>query len=105
MKLSEILIGLGIALFVAVVLSPFASTHPDGLERVAEDKGFLSKAQEKPLTPEVIPDYEMPGIHSKTWATSAAGFVGTLLVYFGGYGTAKLLQAKRRATSSPGIQS
>lgn len=92
MKTSEILIGLGIALFVGAVLSPLASTWPDGLEKVAEHYGFISKAVEKPLTPEVIPDYAMPGIQSKSLATSVAGFVGTLVLYFGGYALARGLR-------------
>ncbi|MEW6235923.1 MAG: PDGLE domain-containing protein [Candidatus Omnitrophota bacterium] len=99
MKKSEILIGLGLALFVAVVLSPFASPSPDGLERVAEDHGFLSKAAEGPMTPPMIPDYAMPGISSEKLATSAAGFVGTLILYFGGYGMARLLKSRKNAAS------
>lgn len=97
MKTPEILIGLGLALFVGTVLSPFASSWPDGLEKVAEHYGFLSKAAEKPLTPEVIPGYAMPGIESESLATSVAGFLGTLLLYFGGYALARGL---RRA---PGV--
>ncbi len=36
--------GLGMALFLAI-LSPLASSHPDGLEWVAEQKGFLETAR------------------------------------------------------------
>ncbi len=100
MKTSEILIGLGLALFVGTVLSPFASSWPDGLEKVAEHYGFLSQAAEKPMTPPVIPDYEMPGIESKTMATSVAGFLGTLLLYFGGYALARGLKHSR-AVAAP----
>ncbi len=99
MKKSEILIGLGLALFVGVILSPFASSWPDGLERVGENLGFLSKAAEKPLTPEIIPDYAMPGIDSEKLATSAAGFLGTLLLYFGGYALAYGLKHSRKTAT------
>ncbi|MGB3768113.1 MAG: PDGLE domain-containing protein, partial [Phormidesmis sp.] len=37
------LIGLGVALIIAAVVSPFASSNPDGLERVAEDLGFIDR--------------------------------------------------------------
>jgi len=94
MTWKEILIGLGLALFVGVVCSPFASSWPDGLEKVAEDYGFIQKASEEPLAPAPIPDYEMPGIEG-TWATSAAGFTGTLAMYFIGFGLAKLLAKKK----------
>jgi len=71
-------VGLGIALLLAV-FSPFASTHPDGLEWVAEQKGFLDVAQ-GPLY-EVIPDYVFPGITNEAFATIVAGIIGTLIVF------------------------
>ena len=38
-------IGVAIAALVVIVLAPLASSDPDGLERVAEDQGFLERAQ------------------------------------------------------------
>lgn len=79
------------ALFLAV-LSPLASSSPDGLERVAEDKGFMETAREAFF--EAIPDYMVPGIKSETVATILAGLIGTLLVFAIGYSLARLLKAK-----------
>jgi cobalt/nickel transport system permease protein len=70
-------VGLALALAVAL-LAPLASPHPDGLERVAEDLGFIGAAQDAPYS--IIPDYVLPGIPNQTLATIAAGVVGTLLV-------------------------
>lgn len=70
--------GLGIALALAI-LSPLASAHPDGLEWVAGQKGFLEAAR-APLY-KVIPDYAFPGINNKAFATIIAGILGTLLVF------------------------
>ncbi len=100
MTRKEILIGLGLALFVAIVLSPFASSSPDGLERVAEDHQFLDKATEKPLTPEVFPDYTIPGVENESFSTAIAGGIGTLILYFGGFGLARLLASRRSHVSS-----
>jgi uncharacterized membrane protein len=36
--------GLGIAVVLVAFVSPFASSSPDGLERVADDEGFLRTA-------------------------------------------------------------
>ena len=36
-----VIAGLLIAFVLAIVLSPFASSSPDGLEKVGEDKGFI----------------------------------------------------------------
>jgi cobalt/nickel transport system permease protein len=70
--------GILIALLLAV-LSPLASTHPDGLEFVAEEYGFIELAQSSFYT--LIPDYEMPGIENPVLATIAAGVVGVLIVF------------------------
>lgn len=69
----------GIAIFVGGVLSLFASSSPDGLEKVAETQGFL--AQGKQIFIVAVSDYTMPGIHNKKLATALAGIVGTIIVF------------------------
>jgi len=83
--------GLGIALLLAV-LSPLASAHPDGLEWVAGQKGFLEAAR-APLY-KIIPDYAIPGISNTTLATILAGILGTLLVFGVALGLAYLRRKK-----------
>jgi hypothetical protein len=78
--------------FGVALLSPLASPHPDGLERVAEDEGFLDQAQDAPYN--VIPDYVFPGIENEALATIVAGLVGTLLVFVAGCGLAWLLRRR-----------
>ena len=70
--------GLVIAAALAVA-SPLASSHPDGLVWVAEQKGFLDVAQ-GPLY-EIIPDYALPGVSNQALATILAGILGTLIVF------------------------
>ncbi len=94
MNKRDILIGLGIALLVALILSPFASPKPDGLERVAADKGFLEKGEGKPILPSPIADYTFPGIHNEKVATAVAGIAGILVVFGMSYGLAKVLKRK-----------
>jgi cobalt/nickel transport system permease protein len=69
--------GVAIAVVLAI-LSPLASGHPDGLEWVAEGRGFLDFARD-PLY-NIIPDYVFPGIANERLATIAAGIVGVLIV-------------------------
>jgi hypothetical protein len=84
----------GLALAVVVALfSPLASSHPDGLERVAEDQGFIDRAQEAPY--QIIADYVFPGIESEAPATIVAGIVGTAVMFGLGCGLAWIL--RRRA--------
>lgn len=59
-------------------LSPLASAHPDGLEWVAEQAGFISAAEAPGY--EIIPDYVFPGIANEAAATIAAGIAGALIV-------------------------
>ncbi len=87
--------GLLIALALAIA-SPLASAHPDGLEWVAEQRGFLDAARE-PLY-NVIPDYVLPGIANESLATILAGILGALIVFFIALGVA--YTRRKRGTAS-----
>jgi cobalt/nickel transport system permease protein len=69
--------GFAIAL-VVVLLSPLASVFPDGLERVAEDTGFLGFARSSPY--QLIPDYTVPFLGETPLSTILAGAIGILVV-------------------------
>ena len=71
---------MGVTLAV-LLLAPLASQNPDGLERVADDLGFLSQAQEAPFT--LLPDYTIPGLDQALASTIAAGAVGVVLSVLG----------------------
>ena len=70
--------GLMIAALIVVVLAPLASPDPDGLERVAEDHGFLGNAQNALYS--IIPDYSVPGVGGNL-STILAGLIGVLVVF------------------------
>jgi cobalt/nickel transport protein len=89
-------IGLAAALAVGALLSLAASPHPDGLERVAEDKGFLEKALETPLLRSPLPDYLFPGIADERLATGLAGFLGTLVLFALGWALGWVLRRTRK---------
>jgi cobalt/nickel transport system permease protein len=63
---------------IVVLLSPFASASPDGLERVAENLGFLDTAQPAPY--EIIPDYTVPFLGETALSTILAGVIGLIVV-------------------------
>ena len=87
--------GLGIALILAV-LSPLASANPDGLEWVAEQKGFLDAARGPIFN--LIPDYIFPGVSNQALAMILAGIFGTLIVFGVALGVA-FLRRNRKATA------
>jgi cobalt/nickel transport system permease protein len=62
---------------LAVLLSPFASADPDGLERVAQDMGFLHLGQSAPY--QILPDYTVPFLGETALSTILAGLVGALV--------------------------
>lgn len=84
-------IGLGIAVMVAI-FSFAASPDPDGLERVAEDTGFLDKAMGPVYN--LLPDYTIPFIGNETVSGILAVVIGTLLVFGVAFGLARLQRRK-----------
>jgi hypothetical protein len=72
-----LLVGLGIAL-VITLFSPLASSSPDGLERVAQDKAFVDRGKDPPY--KVIADYAFPWVGNEDAATILGGVVGVVVV-------------------------
>ncbi|MBU1078310.1 MAG: PDGLE domain-containing protein [Spirochaetes bacterium] len=96
MKKKIILTGLLISIALAVLLSPFASRHPDGLEKVAEDKKFISAEKDKAITPAPLSGYIFPGIKDRRVAVSLAGLTGTLFVFAVSISIGYLLKQKKQ---------
>lgn len=93
-------LALAVAIGLATAASPFASSAPDGLNKVAEQHGFsdrgrLHHVQER----SPIPGYAFPGIGDARVAKGLAGFVGTLAVF--GLASAIAIAARRRRAVPP----
>ena len=73
-----LIIILVVSLVIAGFVSRFASSKPDGLERVAEDHGFIEKAEDTSY--EIFPDYTVPGV-TKFLSKGLAGVIGTLATF------------------------
>lgn len=69
-----------VALLVAGVASYYASSHPDGLEYVAEKSGFLDSAEDSPAADSPFADYQTSGVENERLGGGLAGVVGVLLV-------------------------
>jgi cobalt/nickel transport system permease protein len=81
--------GLIVAL-VVVLFSPLASANPDGLERVAENLGFISLGADAPYT--ILPDYTIPFLGETSLSTIVAGVIGALVVAAVAVGVGRLLR-------------
>jgi cobalt/nickel transport system permease protein len=71
-------IGLALTALVVLVASVWASGEPDGLERVAEDLGFIDQGAEPGF--QVLPDYTLPGLEG-TVSTLVAGLIGVAVIF------------------------
>ena len=67
------------AILLAVVGVLFASTHPDGLEKLAETLGIASQA--KPVFASPLADYQAGFVHSAWLRKAGAGLTGLALIY------------------------
>ncbi len=89
--------GLLVTLLVAGVVSQFAVDDPDGLERVAEDTGFLSTAQDHAFGSSLFADYATAGVMDESTSLALAGVAGSLVTLAVGGG---LVLAVRRGRPS-----
>jgi cobalt/nickel transport system permease protein len=95
----------GLAACFALLLFglPFASSHPDGLERVAETLGFEPRATPGPPAP--FDDYRVPGLDSAAAVTSAVGLLGALVAFALAHILATVLAPRTGAARPPGPSS
>lgn len=87
-----------VSVALATVVSQFAASDPDGLERVAEDEGFIGSAREHSLADSLFADYATRGIDDETVSLAVAGFAGVVLTLSVGAG---LATASRRLRPVP----
>lgn len=78
-----LLAGVVISLLVAGLLSFYASSHPDGLEKVAKDQGFIDTAKEAVNSGSPLANYGVSGVANERLSVGLSGVIGvvaTLLV-------------------------
>ena len=94
--------GLLVAIGLALVVSGFASSSPDGLERVAEDKGFLETAQDHLFADGPLADYAVRGVGNERLSTGLAGLIGVLVTFGVGLALFALLRVMRSGSGGGG---
>lgn len=86
------------ALVVAVGLSQFSSSAPDGLEYVAEEQGFADSAVDHDLAETPFADYG----GGRRVGTAAAGAAGVLITLSAGYLVFRLARKPTDPSPDPG---
>jgi len=75
---SFIISGFIASLFLAGVVSFYASSNPDGLEKVAEDIGFIETAEDHTYAEGALADYGVKGVENPRLSTGLAGVIGVV---------------------------
>ena len=73
-------VGLLVCLLVAGVASFYASSHPDGLEYVAEQTGFIDTAEDSATADSPLADYSTRGVDDDRLSGGIAGVVGVVVM-------------------------
>lgn len=93
-----IISGLVVAAALVIFVAPLASGDPDGLERVAEDTGFIASAEDHPVGGPLA-DYGVEGVESEAAGTIVAGLIGVGLTFAVGLGVLALIRRNRQPTA------
>ena len=86
MKNPLVFTGLVVSLVLAGGVSYYASSQPDGLEKVAGDIGFLDSAKESAVEEGPLAGYGVAGVENERISGGLAGVIGvasTAAVSFG----------------------
>jgi cobalt/nickel transport protein len=70
--------GFALSLVLAGGVSFYASSSPDGLEKVAEDIGFIETAKENSNADGLLADYGIKGVDNERLSTGTAGIIGVV---------------------------
>jgi hypothetical protein len=88
--------GFVVALVLAFFVSPHASGEPDGLNKVANDKGIATKQRPHALDGTPTAGYAVKGIDDDRLATGVAGVVGVVVVFVAGLGLFAIVRRPKR---------
>ncbi|MFI6521001.1 PDGLE domain-containing protein [Spirillospora sp. NPDC050679] len=88
-----------VSLVLAGIVSFYASQHPDGLEKVAEDKGFNAGERDHSLKDSPLADYGVKGVGDARLSGGLSGVIGVGVVLLAGGGL--FWAVRRRDASAP----
>lgn len=93
---------LALVVGLAALVAPWASSAPDGLERVARDQGFAGAERIHPAQRDApLAGYAAPGVENERTATGVAGVAGTLGVFGLALAGAQVLRRRSARRARP----
>jgi hypothetical protein len=94
---SVIVLGLIISALLAGGISLFASSQPDGLERVAIDAGFADTAKESATADSLFADYSVSIFGDSAGGGALAGLIGVAITALVAWGLFAWLRPKDKS--------
>ena len=91
-----------LTLLLAGVVSAWASSHPDGLEHVAAQTGFLDSAEDSAAADSPFADYRTTGVDDARLSGGVAGVVGVLVMLLLSTGLFWVLRRRSPASDADG---
>ena len=67
-----------VSLLLAGVVSFYASSNPDGLEKVAENIGFIETAKDHSIADSPLADYGVKGVDNERLSVGLSGVIGVI---------------------------
>ena len=95
--LTFVVAGLAVAVVLMLVLAPYASTKPDGLEKVAADHGIDAGVTDHALAGGTFADYGVRGVGNAYLAMWVAGLLGVAVTFLVCAGLVALVRRRRVA--------
>ena len=95
--------GLLVALLLAFFVSPEASSEPDGLNKVAIERGFADQETAHALEDVPTAGYAVEGVDNERLSTGLAGLLGVAVTFAIGAGLFILVPRLRRR-SAPSLR-
>ena len=87
--------GLLVAVGLALLVSGFASSSPDGLDKVAEDHGFAATARQHLVDNGPLAGYAVKGVDNDRLSTGISGLFGVLVTFGIGLALFAVVRAMR----------
>jgi len=94
-----VVVGLAVVVVLAGILSYYASSSPDGLEKVAADQGMDAAAIDSVTAGSPLADYAVTGIDNQRVSGGVAGAAGVGLTFAVAGGVVVLVRRRGRLTS------
>jgi cobalt/nickel transport system permease protein len=90
-----LIVGGLVAIVLAAVVSFYASSAPDGLNKVAEDHGIAAAEQDSATAGSPLADYSFTGVSDERLGGAAAGIIGVAATAAIGFGFFYLIRERR----------